>query len=122
MTVAEDKRIADAEAKLRRTVVEPKAVPDATVATGRCAVMHCLDCVLAHPANIAAFARAFQDAIDDDPLGLLKSIIMPLTPKATADESAGPVVTAESVAAQLLAMSGLVAPAGRTLQEAEDHE
>ena len=79
-----------------------------SLSTGRCAVIHCLDCVLAHPENLAKFAQAFQAAVDEDPMALLKSIIMPLTPKDKGGDDGGATVTAESVAAQLCAMSGLV--------------
>lgn len=115
MTPAAEKKASDAAiAHVRRELTVPLTVPDATLASGRCAVVRCLDCVLAHPTNLAKFAQAFQSAVDDDPMAFMKSIVMPLTPKDKSDDSSGPVVTAESVAQQLCAMSGLVPDPGAT--------
>lgn len=105
MTVAEDKKFATARARTAAAECSPRMVEDSNLTTGRCAVIHCLDCVLAHPDNLDAFARAIQVAINDDPMAVLKNYVMPLTPKdKPGDDSDAPGCTPQAVAAQLCAM------------------
>jgi len=48
---------------------------------GRRAVLQALDRLLAEEKNIRAFAKGFQDSIDENPLIFFKQIVMPLLPR-----------------------------------------
>jgi len=67
--------------------------------SGRRAVLQAFDSVIEDGDNIRIFKEAFQNEINENPIGVFKSMVMPLLPKQMEIEST--TVDAAEVARQL---------------------